>query len=121
MVKKKNMIWVTFQKVGYHRYPAAGTDPKLEDVTYLANTHRHLFKFKVWIDVFNEDREIEFHQFLKFCETHICGNFDMDYKSCEMLSDALAGVIGAVYTGRHLYVEVSEDGECGSYAEYYLE
>ena len=25
----KRQIWVTFRKEGIHRYPAAGTDPKL--------------------------------------------------------------------------------------------
>ena len=28
----KSFIWVTFQKEGIHKYPAAATDPKLAEV-----------------------------------------------------------------------------------------
>jgi hypothetical protein len=45
MIKKK--IWVTFQKEGIHCYPAAATDDKLKEVSFLANPHRHMFHFKV--------------------------------------------------------------------------
>lgn len=47
----KNYIWMTFEKEGFHCYPAAATDPNLEDVKFLANLHRHLFKFRVYIEV----------------------------------------------------------------------
>jgi hypothetical protein len=53
----KKMIWVTFQRAGIHRYPDAP-----DDVGYLANNHRHQFKFKVSIEVFHMNRELEFHQ-----------------------------------------------------------
>ena len=33
----KNFIWVTFQKEGIHKYPAALDDPALEDVKFLEN------------------------------------------------------------------------------------
>ena len=41
------VIWVTFQREGIHKYPAAATDPNLADVSFLANEHRHIFHFKV--------------------------------------------------------------------------
>ncbi len=61
-------IWVTFQKEGIHMYPGADTDPKLatggwDDVSFLGVPHRHIFHFKVWIEVFHDDRDIEFIQF----------------------------------------------------------
>jgi len=56
-------IWVTFKKEGIHKYPAALEDPKLEDVSFLGYPHRHIFHFKVWIEVFHDDRDIEFIQF----------------------------------------------------------
>ena len=39
----KRMIWVTFQREGIHKFPAAATDPNLQDVAFLANEHRHIF------------------------------------------------------------------------------
>ena len=112
------MIFVTFQRVGFHRYPQASTDPSLNDVSYLGSVHRHLFKFKVWIEVFHDDREIEFHQFLNFCEGLYGNTLSVDYKSCEMISDDLYSKISEKYPARHVKIEVSEDGENGSYVEY---
>ena len=51
-------IWVTFQREGIHCFPAAANDPKLADVAFLASPHRHIFHFRVAIDVFHDDREI---------------------------------------------------------------
>ena len=61
-------IWVTFQKEGLHKYPAALDDPMLAtgdefDVSFLGYIHRHIFKFKVAIEVFHDDRDIEFFIF----------------------------------------------------------
>ncbi|USV40849.1 hypothetical protein [Xanthomonas phage BUDD] len=111
-------IWVTFRKAGFHRYPAAGTQG-LEDVAYLAHPHRHLFHFKVAIEVFHDDREIEFHQFLNFLEAAVALN-GLDYKSCEMIADDIAKIVAEKYPAlyRTLEVEVSEDGECGVHAIY---
>ena len=106
-------IWVTFQKKGIHRYPQAATESDLEDVSYLGYPHRHLFKFKVTIEVFHDDREIEFHQFLNWLESLYEGTLELDYKSCEMIADDLAVQIKQKYSGRYLRIEVSEDGECG--------
>ena len=109
----KGYIWVKFQKKGLHRYPTASTAPELNDVSYLGYPHRHLFKFKVGIEVFHDDRDIEFHQFLNWLEGLYQGTLDLDYKSCEMIADDLAGQIQEKYDGRDIKIEVSEDGECG--------
>jgi hypothetical protein len=112
-------IWVTFQKAGFHKYPAASTDPNLEDVSYLGSRHRHLFKFKVQIEIFHNDREIEFHQFLNFCESlYQDKHLEIDYKSVEMISDDLYDAIASRYPNRSVIIEVSEDGECGCVIEY---
>lgn len=115
----KRWIWVTFQKVGYHRYPLAATATELEDVSYLGNVHRHLFKFKVKIEIFHNDRDIEFHQALKYCESLFESNtIDIDYKSVEMLADDLFDHLSQRYRNRNIHIEVSEDGECGCQIEY---
>lgn len=113
--RMRRKIWVTFKRKGYHKYPAAGTNPKLADVSYLANEHRHLFGFKVSIEVKHDDREIEFHQFLNWIEgLYDEGILQLDYKSCEMMAEDLFRSIVAVYPGRAIEIEVNEDGECGA-------
>lgn len=113
------MIYVTFQRKGVHRYPAATFDPRLTDVSYLGNEHRHLFKLKVSIAVEHDDREIEFHQFLNWLERlYHTGVLDLDYKSCEMIADDLYQHIKLKYPKRKVIIEVSEDGECGCVVEY---
>lgn len=113
------MIWVTFQKEGLHKYPAALTDPALADVSFLGYPHRHMFKFKVWIEVTHDDRDIEFILFKRWLESlYAGGTLELDFKSCEMISDDLYAQITAKYPNRHITIEVSEDGENGSFAEY---
>ena len=124
-------IWVTFQKEGIHCYPAAATDPKLNtageyDVSFLANPHRHMFHFRVSIDVFHNDRDIEFIQFKRWLENLYSGSnnnnsvLELDWKSCEMIADDLYLQIAAAYPGRNITIEVSEDGENGCSISYNL-
>jgi hypothetical protein len=83
-------IWVTFQREGIHCFPAASTDPKLADVAFLASPHRHIFHFRVAIDVFHDDRELEFIQFKRWLESlYVNTVLQLDYKSCEMIADDL--------------------------------
>ena len=118
------MIWVTFQKEGIHKYPAALTDPKLAtgdeyDVSFLGYPHRHIFHFRVAIEVFHDDRDIEFIQFKRWMEKlYAEKTLQLDFKSCEMISDDLYIEIAKRYPGRTVEIEVSEDGENGSKARY---
>ena len=120
----KKYIWVTFRKEGLHKYPAALDDPKLAtgdeyDVSFLGYVHRHIFHFKVYIEVFHDDRDIEFIQFKRWPENlYKDGTMKLDYKSCEMISDDLAATISDKYSGREITIEVSEDGENGSLSKY---
>jgi hypothetical protein len=119
-------IWVTFRKEGIHCYPAAATDPKLNtageyDVSFLANPHRHIFHFRVAIDVFHNDRDIEFIQFKRWLENlYAGGTLALDWKSCEMIADDLYIQIADRYPGRNVVIEVSEDGENGCSISYNL-
>ena len=123
-IRPNKMIWVTFRKEGIHRYPAAATDPNLctageYDVSFLANAHRHIFHFKIWISVVHNDRDIEFIQFKRWCESlYNQGILELDFQSCEMMSDALYAQISAKYPDREVWIEVSEDGENGSLIKY---
>ena len=124
MAQATRQIFVTFQKEGIHRYPAAATDPMLAtgdeyDVSFLANPHRHIFHFRVAIDVFHNDRDIEFIQFKRWLENLYKDNIlALDYKSCEMIADDLYIQIAAKYPNRNVAIVVSEDGENGCVIEY---
>jgi hypothetical protein len=123
-IRPNKMIWVTFRKEGIHKYPAAATDPTLAtgdeyDVSFLANEHRHIFHFRVWIGVTHNDRDIEFIQFKRWLEKlYSDAILQLDYKSCEMMSDDLYDVISKKYPNREVWIEVSEDGENGSFIKY---
>lgn len=121
--KASRMVWVKFEKEGMHRYPAAADDPKLAtgdeyDVSFLQYPHRHIFKFRVWIEVFHDDRDIEFIQFKRWMNNLYAGELNVDFKSCEMISDDLYMTIIDRYPGRDVWIEVSEDGENGALTQY---
>ena len=123
-MNSKKFIWVTFRKEGIHCYPAALTDPNLAtgdeyDVSFLGNAHRHIFHFKVQIEVFHDDREIEFIQFKRWCENlYNTGVLQLDQKSCEMMADDLYKAIKEKYLNREIVIDVSEDGENGCHIIY---
>ena len=122
-------IWVTFQKEGVHMYPGADTDPKLatgkwDDVSFLGFPHRHMFHFKVWLEVFHNDRDVEFIQFKRWLErlyTEVessSGVLQLDHKSCEMIADELAAEIKQRYPNRYIKISVAEDNENGCEIDY---
>ena len=122
--RARRQIWVTFKKEGIHKYPAALTDPMLAtgdeyDVSFLGYPHRHIFHFRVAIDVFHNDRDIEFIQFKRWLENLYKEDIlNLDYKSCEMIADDIYTQVAAKYPGRAVTIEVSEDGENGCCISY---
>lgn len=126
MAQAERKIWVTFRKEGIHCYPAAATDPALAtgdeyDVSFLGTPHRHIFHFRVWIDVLHNDRDIEFIQFKRWLENlYKDGILQLDYKSCEMMADDLYAEIAGRYPDRAVWIEVAEDGENGALIKYEL-
>ena len=119
-MKEQRFIFVTFQKEGIHSYPDAP-----EGVEFLRHPHRHIFHFRVDIEVWNDDREIEFILFKRELEAQysretvgLSKYLHLDHKSCEMLADDLAEYIREEYPGRDLKIEVSEDGENGAISYY---
>ena len=121
MSEAKRQIWVTWQREGIHKYPAALTDPALADVQFLGYPHRHIFHFRGWIDVFHNDRDLEFIQFKRWCESLYNSDnsvLSLDHKSCEMIADDLYIQIAQRYPGRVVHIEVAEDGENGALIKY---
>ena len=121
--KADRSIWVTFRKEGVHMYPGADSDPKLatgdwDDVSFLGIPHRHIFHFRVRIEVFHNDRDIEFIQFKRWMERLYSASSDsevlvLDYKSCEMIADDLYKEISTKFPGRFVEISVAEDNENG--------
>ena len=119
MERAQRQIWVKFQKEGIHKYPAAAEDPRLADVSFLSYPHRHIFHFGVSIDVFHNDRDIEFIQFKRWCEgLYNTQTLILDYKSCEMIADDLYVQIANKYPNRNVTISVSEDNENGCTIHY---
>lgn len=119
MFESGKSIWVTFQKEGIHLYPQAATDPKLESVSFLGYPHRHMFHFRVELEVFHNDRDVEFIMFKRELEgLYGKGIIDLNRKSCEMICDELATYVIDKYPGRDLQITVSEDGENGATCRY---
>ena len=109
-------VWCTFQKEGIHRYPEAATNPELKEVAFLANDHRHIFHFKVWVQVFHDNRDREFIMEKRWMESlYTTGTLQLDHKSCEMIAKDLQVQLAKRYAGEHrkIKIEVSEDGENG--------
>jgi len=116
-VQEISFIKVSFPVIGFHHWE--GATGKRE---YLKHSHRHRFIFTVVIEVFENDREIEFHDFLEFCKNEVLSIRSMENpsgepvnfggKSCEQIAKDLAERIEQNYGNcRDLMVEVSEDGE----------
>lgn len=116
----QRMIEVSFTKEGIHKYPGAQHDPKLatgdwDDVSFLGFPHRHIFHFYAKLEVFHNDREVEFIQFKRWLERLFDqGVMQADYKSCEMMAETMIETIHKQYPGRNIEVRVYEDDENGA-------
>lgn len=110
-------IHVSFQLEGIHTYYDAP-----EEVSFLRNPHRHMFHFSVWLEVFHNERDIEFIMFKRELEhlyTHGANyTLQLNNLSCENLAEELIDYIKLQYPNRNCIVEVSEDGENGAVLEY---
>ena len=73
-----------------------------------------MFHFRVEIEVFHDDRDIEFILFKRELESlYSEGTLQLDYKSCEMIARDLAKYIQTKYPNRALSISVAEDNENG--------
>ena len=110
-----NYIWVTGERDGFHNWPDAPME-----VRYLSHRHWHIFKFKIGIEVFSDDREIEFHMFRNYIFNGFIKKWPKNLrgKSCEMIANEIYDYIIIKYKGRKIKIEVSEDGINGVNMEY---
>ena len=74
-----------------------------------------MFHFRVAIEVFHDDRDIEFIQFKRWLESlYNSGVLELDHRSCEMIAEELATQINNKYPGREIEITVAEDNENGA-------
>lgn len=114
-------VIVTNNFRGYHKYAEAPND-----VAFLREMHRHVFNVKTTIEVFHNERDIEFFQlqshiehFVRCRYEHRCGDFieGIYINSCESLAESIMNNLHDVYPGRRVRVEVWEDNENGAIVE----
>lgn len=112
------MMWakVQFRYEGLHKYPNMPED--MSHVGFLANEHRHEFHCTVWVEVFHDNRDVEYIDLKRALrERYDRGTVDMDYKSCEMMAREIAEFVLKRHGDRYIKVEVLEDGENGALYE----
>lgn len=101
-------ITVRGQYVGFHAYKDAP-----DEVAFLRNSHRHIFKWQATISVTHDDRELEFFMVKNHIESQILPfNLTGNLGSCEMQAEfILEGLVNKYGPTRHYIISVSEDGE----------
>lgn len=110
-------IFVTFRFAGLHQYVGAP-----EPVAYLKHPHRHVFHVRATIEVFHNDRELEFIMVKNDLQQAVKNMYpDNVVGSCEMIAHDIAAYIKKKHgtqsvsrEDRYVEVEVSEDGENGA-------
>lgn len=109
----KRYIYITTQFEGFHRYPDAP-----DEVAFLRDYHRHLFKVKLQVAVEHNERDIEFIMFKHKIDDYL--SFYMNKQSnlsCETMAEQLINQVILMYGNRKVICEVSEDGENGAILE----
>lgn len=100
---------------GIHCYPNAP-----EEVAYLRELHRHMFGVEVEMDVFDDDREIEFIMLKHSVQDAIrilTPNGNLGSLSCEQIAKSIICYLRGKYCdgmNRTIIVTVDEDGENGA-------
>jgi hypothetical protein len=118
--------WVeaTFQREIIHQLEGANTNEQLatggdDDVSFLANQHRHTVWFSVRVNVHHADREIEFFQLKRFCQSVFPGDtHDVGTASMEQLAERLLERLVEKHPNRQWEIRVMEDNENGAIVRY---
>ena len=112
----KTYIRVRTQFEGYHYYPDAGKIDKR--IKFLESEHRHLFKVEVKIEVYHDDRELEFF-LVKWALQDFIKERNLGHQSCEMMARRiLTDHLIPTHGERYYEITVSEDGESDGILEY---
>ena len=118
--------WVeaTFQREIIHQFKDADVNELFatgqgDDVSFLANQHRHNVWFSVQVNVHHADREVEFFQLKRFCQSVFPGDtHDVGNASMEQLAERLLEALIKKYPKREWEIRVLEDNENGAIVRY---
>lgn len=108
MSQKKLSICVINQFDALHKFKDAP-----EEVSYLRNLHRHTFIVTSKIEVFHEDRELEFYMVKDYIKTLLDDTSSLGGNmSCENIcSYVLQNLKNKYGTNRDYIISCSEDGQ----------
>ena len=103
----KRSVFCSLQFVAFHRWPDAP-----ENVDYLRNTHRHVFKVAVTAEVQHDNRDIEFITLKEMVQDYVDRQFagkDLGRMSCEDIAHDILDHFSMLDK-----VSIAEDGENGA-------
>lgn len=108
----KKCIYINTQFEGFHCWPEAP-----DEVLFLRNLHRHIFKVKVVVRVHHLARQVEFfilkREIDRFLQNGLMMQLENDPSmSCETMAERIYKNFMQYYSLAQ--VEVSEDGENGA-------
>ncbi|HOL14170.1 MAG TPA: hypothetical protein PLD61_07345 [Bacillota bacterium] len=108
----KKLIAVRTQFEGIHCYPDAP-----EEVRFLRHPHRHVFHVELQIEVYHNDRELEFIIVKRNLEVYINQTLkNVSSKSCEAMAELIRNYAHERWgENRLVNVGVFEDGENGAW------
>lgn len=113
----RTFIYCTFDIEGFHRWPDA------EGEIHLKNRHRHLFMFKLQIEVFKDDRQLEFIQIkremIKYIRYLYGEPAEFNDLSCEEIAKRIKNkLLNLLGMERIMIITISEDRENGAEVTY---
>lgn len=104
-------VYIKNQFEGFHRWKTAP-----DEVSFLRDRHRHIFKVKTTIEVEFADRDVEFimvqHEINDIIKEMVAG--DMLDWSCETMAIYILEHLHQLHPNREMSCDVSEDGENGA-------
>lgn len=101
-------IWVTTQRIGFHRWPEPSGKRN-----YLGARHRHRFGIRLEMPAkVDNAREVEFHDMIDEINEW-WSDGEMGEHSCESIASMIAGHFAAKYK-RPITATIDEDGEAGA-------
>lgn len=109
---KKAFIIVRGQYEFCHRYADAP-----QEVLYLRNLHRHMFNYEVELEVFHDDRELEFIMVKHDIEEYLTRRHESwsEKTSCEQMAQSIGLWLQSKHGfDRELTISVFEDNENGA-------
>ena len=119
-MKSKTFIKIRTQFEGVHHWPTAPAE-----VAHLQSPHRHTFYITLQIEVYHNDRELEFFMVKDFVDYKVVRGLvkeELGRTSCEDLNDHFYEALRQKYGDNRIYIiETSEDRERSALSYYNTE